>query len=243
MPFELGGTLRGGAEWTCGRPLFYGVLRNPVFTAALITALALVIVFALYRSELKRSGWQLGVKTGFWVLVATSAVVFVHYYALEKYFNKEHGNRGVREVVGAINASAVGGGGYRIPLSDEAGESRREGFPGEYRQPARSVRRYGAAEEEDDDSGDDDGDDDGDEEGESSSEGDGSSEETEDSVFNIQDAVLPSSQAPAAPALGGGSHRRHKRAMQKSKETKPPRPVKAHKAPKHGSKPYAPYRR
>jgi len=141
-------------------------------------------------------------------------------------------------VVGAVNASAVGGGGYRVPLSDEAGEPRREGYPGEYRRPARSARRYGAA-EEDDDSGDDDGD----EEGESSSEGDGSSEETEDSGFNIQDAVLPSSQAPAAPALGGGSHRRHKRAMQKWKETKPPRPVKAHKALKHGSKPYAPYRR
>lgn len=114
MPFELGATARGGAEWACRRPTLYGVLRNPVFTAALLTALALVIVFALYRSELRKSGWQLGLKTGVWLLIATSAVVYAHYYALGKSLAQEQDQKGVREVVGGVYAAAVGGGGYQV---------------------------------------------------------------------------------------------------------------------------------
>jgi hypothetical protein len=114
MPFELGATARGGAEWACRRPTLYGVLRNPVFTAALLTALALVIVFALYRTELRKSGWQLGLKTGVWLLIATSAVVYAHYYALGKWLAQEQDQKGVREVVGGVYAAAVGGGGYQV---------------------------------------------------------------------------------------------------------------------------------
>jgi hypothetical protein len=241
MPFELGGALRGGAEWTCGSPLLYGVLRNPVFTAALITALALVIIFALYRAELKRSGWQLGVKTAFWVLVATSAVVFVHYYALEKYFSKEHSNRGVREVVGSIHASAVGGGGYRVPLPGEEGEARRDPYPGESRRPAKPARRHGAGEDDDEEEEEEEEEESSTEEGDAEEDEEESEEGSEASVFKIQDAVLPSSRAPG-PTGGASSHRKHKE-IKRWKEAAPREPKSGKKHKGRHSKPWAPYRR
>lgn len=113
MPFEIGKAFNGGAEWVCGSAMF-GVLRNPVFTALLITAVALVIVYAMYRHELEGTGRRRGVKTAFWLLLAVSALVFVHYYALERSLEKSHAAQGVQNVMNSIHHSATMGGGYTI---------------------------------------------------------------------------------------------------------------------------------
>jgi len=114
MPFELGEAFNGGAEWVCASSAVYGALRNPVFTALLITALALIAVHAVYREALKGAGWRRGLKAGFWLVIGVSALVFVHYYALERSLQNSHASQGVRTVVESIHHSATTGGGYAV---------------------------------------------------------------------------------------------------------------------------------
>ena len=138
MSFEIGKTFNGGAEWLCGSSLVYGTLRNPVVTALLITALALIIIYVMYKEDLKGTGWRRGVKTGFWVAIGVSALVFVHYYALERSMRKGNASQGVRDVMASIHHSATATKGYSVL----GGDHDEDGSP----------RRRPAA---DDDSGDD----------------------------------------------------------------------------------------
>lgn len=114
MSFEIGKTINGGAEWLCGSSLIFGTLRNPVFTALLITALALIIIHGMYKDELKGTGWRRGLKTGIWMALGVSALVFIHYYALERHLRKGHASQGVRDVMASIHHSATTGGGYAV---------------------------------------------------------------------------------------------------------------------------------
>jgi hypothetical protein len=114
MPFEIGKAFNGGAEWVCGSALVFKAMSNPVLTALLMTALALVILYAMYREELKAAGWRRGAKTGFWLLVGISALVFVHYYALQRHLQTAYVSQGVRTVMESIHHSAAVGGGYAV---------------------------------------------------------------------------------------------------------------------------------
>lgn len=114
MSFEIGKTINGGAEWLCGSSFIFGTLSNPVFTALLITALALIIVHVMYKDDLKGTGWRRGLKTGIWLAIGVSALVFIHYYALERHLRKGHASQGVRDVMASIHHSATTGGGYSV---------------------------------------------------------------------------------------------------------------------------------
>lgn len=114
MPFELGSAFNGGAEWVCGSSAVFGILRNPVLTALLITALALIIIYAMFKDEIRQSGWRKGFKAGFWLLIGISALVFVHYYALERSLKKNAASQGIRRVMDSIHHSAAVGGGYSV---------------------------------------------------------------------------------------------------------------------------------
>ena len=114
MSFEIGKTINGGAEWLCGSSLIFGTLSNPVFTALLTTALALIIIHVMYKDDLKGTGWRRGLKTGIWLAIGVSALVFIHYYALERRLRKGHASQGVRDVMASIHHSAATGGGYSV---------------------------------------------------------------------------------------------------------------------------------
>ena len=100
----------------CSSKLSFNILRNPVYTSLLITALALIVIYTLYRSDFKEGGWRLGIKTGFWLLIVVSAVMYVHYYALSRHMDEEHSQKGIRDVVSSVTEAAnfqrVNGGGY-----------------------------------------------------------------------------------------------------------------------------------
>jgi hypothetical protein len=128
MGFDLGRSFNGGAEWLCDSKIVGGALSNPVITALLITALALIIVHVMYKKRLKGTGWQRGVKTAFWLVIGVSALVFVHYYALKRKLQKEHASVGLRNVVNSVQQSAAVGGGYPVlPGFGGGNESQAEG--------------------------------------------------------------------------------------------------------------------
>lgn len=118
MPFEIGNALNKGAEWISSSPAIYGVLQNPVITALLITALALVIFYAMYRRDLEGTGLRRGLKTTFWLVVAISALVFVHYHVLESYLSRGTSSQGVRNLFDSIHQNAALGGGYAVLPAD-----------------------------------------------------------------------------------------------------------------------------
>ena len=131
---ELGKTFHGGAEWLCSSSLVSGLVRNPIFTALLITVITCIIIFALLSPK---TSWRLRLKTGFWLLLATSLVVFVHYYALERDLKKRNAQTGVRTIVDSIHAAATTGGGYQVSpyfrddIYDESDAESKRGEPSE----------------------------------------------------------------------------------------------------------------
>ena len=132
MSFEIGRTINGGAEWLCASSLVFGTLSNPVITALLITALALIVIYVMYKDELKGTGWRRGLKMGIWMVVGISALVFVHYYALERHLRKGHASQGVRDVMASIHHSAVAGSGYSVLGGDlSGGDDPRQSTDGE----------------------------------------------------------------------------------------------------------------
>ncbi|GFR88140.1 hypothetical protein ElyMa_002510000 [Elysia marginata] len=114
MAFEIGKTLNSGAEWLCGSALIFKTLSNPFFAALLITTLALIIVYGVYKDVIKGTGWRRGLKTGIWMAIGVSALVFIHYYALERFLRKDRASQGVRDVMASIHHSATTGGGYSV---------------------------------------------------------------------------------------------------------------------------------
>jgi hypothetical protein len=118
MAFEVGETVNRCAEWVCSSPFVYGTLSNPVVTALLITAMALAVIYAMYRDDLEDTGWRLGVKTAIWLAVGTSALIYAHYYALERRLRKKSSSQGVRDVMASIHHSASTGGGYAVRGGD-----------------------------------------------------------------------------------------------------------------------------
>lgn len=97
---EVGQVINGAAEWVCGGRFIYGILRNPVVTALLVTVLAMVVIFAMHRPT---CGWQTAVRGGVYLFLGVSALMYVHYYALGRALRSEDAQKGIRDVVAAVH--------------------------------------------------------------------------------------------------------------------------------------------
>ena len=128
MSFNVGESFEGGARKLCTITPIYSTLKNPIFTALLITVLALVIIFTFCLRDGKVKGWQSKARTGFWLMAAISAVLFVHYYALKKDLTARFKQSGVNDMMDEIltpRTQEGGRGGYAVhpgtaynPMSD-----------------------------------------------------------------------------------------------------------------------------
>ena len=114
MSFEIGKAFNRGAEWICSSSAIYSIIRNPIITALLITTLSLIIIYMMYKKDLKGTSWRRGFKTGFWLIIGISALIFVHYYVLERSLRTSQVSQGVRNVIESIHHSATTGGGYAV---------------------------------------------------------------------------------------------------------------------------------
>lgn len=110
--FNLGSAVNGFADWVCSAPIIRGVVNNPVFTSLLITALAAVVVMALYGKPVRHGGSKRGCRALIYVFLIVTAVIFVHHYAVLRMARDTDHTAGVRAVYAGIEASrAVSGGG------------------------------------------------------------------------------------------------------------------------------------
>src|SRR5208337_5070627 len=84
MPFDVGGAVNAAADWLCGSALVKGIVNNPIFTALLLTAIAIVIILGMYYREFRSGGKKKMIRMTIYLLFAVAIVVFVHHYAVER---------------------------------------------------------------------------------------------------------------------------------------------------------------
>src|ERR1700761_1129129 len=64
-------------------PLLGALIKNPLYTALLITVCILVIILIIFRNaETDESLLMLGVRSSFYVFIVTIAVIFLHKHVL-----------------------------------------------------------------------------------------------------------------------------------------------------------------
>ena len=106
MPLEVGSVVNSCAECVASNRLICKVLGNPLFTALLVTALAMVIIWSLYKEELRDTKRKRALKAFIYVSFAVSVLLFVHYYIIRRSLDREFQREGVREVFASVHTSA-----------------------------------------------------------------------------------------------------------------------------------------
>ena len=111
--FDLGGAVNASADWVCGAPIVRSIVSNPVFTALLLTALAAIVVLAIYHYEIRAAGAKRACRALLYVFLIVTAVVFVHHYAMVRILQETSQQSGIRDVFNSIESSRRQGVGYK----------------------------------------------------------------------------------------------------------------------------------
>lgn len=111
MGFDVSHALDGAASWLCSSRLVSKIISNPIFTALLITALAMVVIMGVYHYCMRQGGWKKTVRMAIYLMMVISAVVFVHHYAVMARARNESLQAGVRSVFKSISDQGVSGSG------------------------------------------------------------------------------------------------------------------------------------
>jgi uncharacterized membrane protein len=109
MGYDIGGVINSAADWLCSAPIVRSVVSNPIFTALLITALAAIVVMALYHYQVKHAGLKRGLRALLYVFLIVTAVMFVHHYAVLRSARMSAAQKGVRDVFSSIEQSRGAG--------------------------------------------------------------------------------------------------------------------------------------
>ncbi len=104
--FNLGGAVNSAADWVCNAPIIGGIVNNPVFTSLLITALAAIVVMALYHNQLAHHSTKRAARAVLYVFMIVTAVTFVHHYAVMKTARESSSQKGVRDIFSSIQQQA-----------------------------------------------------------------------------------------------------------------------------------------
>lgn len=114
--FSLGKTVNNTASWFCNAPIIRNVISNPIYTSLLITALASIVVMALYHYNINQICNKRGIRVLIYVFFITTAVLFVHHYSVLHQMQEINYHKGVTDVFSNIQQSRVLGGSSSIPV-------------------------------------------------------------------------------------------------------------------------------
>ena len=119
---DLGGAINASADWLCSAPIIRGIVGNPIVTALLITALAAIVVMAVYSHQIKQAGAKCAVRALLYVFLLVTAVIFVHHYAVTCLAQETVQQKGVRDVFSSIQQSREVGGAVPVyPMGASGG--------------------------------------------------------------------------------------------------------------------------
>ena len=123
MGLNLASVFDNAASWLCSSRIVNRVISNPIFTALLITALAVVILMGVFHYCVKKAGWKRIARMSIYLLLVVSAVVFVHHYAVMHRMKADSLQQGVRSVFQSITDAHGSGidGGSNYPVLAPSG--------------------------------------------------------------------------------------------------------------------------
>lgn len=105
MPFEVATAVNGIADKICNNPLVSSVVYNPIFMALLVSCIVVVIVLAMYYNKFKSQGWKKAARLFIFLLISTSALIFVHHYAVCRKTRMDMSRRDIADVFQGIEQS------------------------------------------------------------------------------------------------------------------------------------------
>lgn len=79
MPFEVGETINHFADTFLKAPIVHNVMRNPIYTALMITFIVVLIVMFIFRdADTDESLLVICLRAGFWIFFMMLGVLFLH---------------------------------------------------------------------------------------------------------------------------------------------------------------------
>ena len=78
------------------------IFNNPIYTAILIVAIVLLIIFVMFRTEVDESDysfWTLLFRSGFYLILPIMMIVFVHYKNVERDYDSRYESKTLNDVV------------------------------------------------------------------------------------------------------------------------------------------------
>lgn len=90
------------------------IFNNPIYTALIIVAIVLLIIFVMFRGEVEDSEysfWTLLFRSGFYLILPIMGVVFIHYKNTEREFEQKYENKVLTKTVeNAVEKNVLGRG-------------------------------------------------------------------------------------------------------------------------------------
>jgi hypothetical protein len=92
MPFDVGESINSLSDAALRAPIVRTTMTNPVYTAMTITFIVIVITMFVFRdAETDEPILILGLRSGFWILMAMMGTLFLH----DKVLTQENGAAGI----------------------------------------------------------------------------------------------------------------------------------------------------
>ncbi len=128
MGFDAGHTLDRMASWLCSSSIVNTVIGNPIFTALLITALAVIVIMSVLHYSVRNTGWKRITRMSIYLLLVVSAVIFVHHYAVLNRMKTETMMQNSRDVFQSLGTVQGRGEHPVLPQSTTAVGGDRDGL-------------------------------------------------------------------------------------------------------------------
>jgi hypothetical protein len=79
MPLDIGESVNQITDWFLGAPMLRKVSENPIYTAMIIVFAIMIIVMIIFRdAQMRDSILTMTLRVGFWSLLITSSILFLH---------------------------------------------------------------------------------------------------------------------------------------------------------------------
>lgn len=99
MPFDVGDTVNSIADSVTKAPIITSIVRNPIYTALMITLIIVFIIMFIFRdADTDDSLLIMCLRSGFWIFLMLLGVLFLHNKALTAENNLETKNAAFEQV-------------------------------------------------------------------------------------------------------------------------------------------------
>ena len=78
MSFDIGEYINTLSDRLLTAPIVMKIARNPIYTAVTIVFIILLVIMFVWRGVDAQDYWSLLMRTGFWLVIMLTGVIFIH---------------------------------------------------------------------------------------------------------------------------------------------------------------------